>query len=140
MDHTEEYQAKLATVDDALASVRSGEQLCTGGVLCEPLAFLERFHEIVPRLEDVDLLKGRNIDVPFLFMPDLREHVTVLGHLYDATLRSCAKNGAITHMPSNLHDFMPNRVMYRPIDRFIAAATPMDENGDFAVSGCGMWE
>lgn len=140
MDHTEEYQAKLATVDDALASVRSGEQLCTGGVLCEPLAFLERFQEIVPRLEDVELLKGRNIDVPFLFMPDLREHVTVLGHLYDATLRSCAKNGAITHMPSNLHDFMPNRVSYRPIDRFIAAAAPMDENGDFAVSGCGMWE
>ena len=140
MDLQEEYKSKLTTVDAVLASVHSGEQLCTSGVLCEPLAFLERFHEIVPRLENVELLKGRNIDVPFLFMPDLREHVTVLGHLYDETLRRCAKNGAVTHMPSNLHDFMPNRVRYKPIDKFIAMATPMDENGDFSVSGCGMWE
>ena len=140
MDLQEEYKSKLTTVDAVLASVRSGEQLCTSGVLCEPLAFLERFHEIVPRLEGVELLKGRNIDVPFLFMPDLREHVTVLGHLYDATLRGCVKYGAVTHMPSNLHDFMKNRVAYKPIDKFIAMATPMDENGDFSVSGCGMWE
>ena len=140
MDFMAEYQEKLTTLDAALASVRSGEQLCTAGVLCEPLAFLERFHEIVPRLEDVELLKGRNIDVPFLFMPDLREHVTVLGHLFDETLRRCMANGAVSHMPSNLHDFMPNRVTWKPIDRFIAMATPMDENGDFCISGCGMWE
>ena len=78
MDLQEEYKKRLTTVDAVLDSVRSGEQLCTSGVLCEPLAFLERFHEIVPRLENVELLKGRNIDVPFLFMPDLREHVKLL--------------------------------------------------------------
>ena len=87
MDYSQQYLEKRCTVDDALASIRSGEQLCTSGVLCEPLAFLERFHEVVPRLEDVQLLKGRNVDVPFLVMPDLREHVTVIGHLFDATMR-----------------------------------------------------
>jgi len=140
MDYTTQYNEKRTTLDAVLASIRSGEQLCTSGVLCEPLAFLERFHEIVPRLEDVDFLKGRNVDVPFLHMPDLRDHVTILGHLYDATLREVVPNGAVTHMASNLHDFMKNRVAYKPIDRFIAMATPMDENGDFCVSGCGMWE
>lgn len=140
MDPLTEYRKKLTTVGEALASVRSGEQLCTSGVLCEPLAFLERFHEIVPMLENVELLKGRNIDFPFLHMPDLREHVTVLGHLYDASLRECVPGGAVVHMPSNLHDFMPNRVAYKPIDRFIAMAVPMDENGNFCISGCGMWE
>ena len=140
MELMDEYRSKLTTLENVLASVRSGEQLCTSGVLCEPLSFLERFHEIVPRLEDVTFLKGRNVDVPFLFMPDLRDHVTVLGHLYDATMRKCSANGAITHMPSNLHDFMPLRTAYKPIDRFIAMAAPMDENGDFSVSGCGMWE
>ena len=140
MDYCKEYEKKKTSVDEALASIRSGEQLCTSGVLCEPLTFLERFHEVVPRLENVVFLKGRNLDVPFLHMPDLREHVTVLGHLFDATMRECVPGGAVTHMPSNLHDFMPNRVAYRPIDRFIAMATPMDGNGDFCVSGCGMWE
>ena len=135
-----EYEKKRTTVDDVLMSIRSGEQICTSGVLCEPLTFLERFHEIVPRLEDVELLKGRNIDFPFLHMPDLREHVTVLGHLFDATLRECVPGGAVVHMPSNLHDFMTNRTACKPIDRFIAMATPMDEHGDFCVSGCGMWE
>ena len=140
MDFQRQYRDKLCTVDDVLASIHSGEQLCTSGVLCEPLAFLERFHEIVPRLEDVLLLKGRNIDVPFLFMPDLKEHVTVIGHLFDDTLRKAVPGGAVTHIPSNLHDFMPNRVAFRPIDKFIAMATPMDEFGNMYICGSGMWE
>ena len=140
MDYQNQYHEKLCEVDDVLTSIRSGEQICTAGVLCEPLTFLERFHEIVPRLEDVLLLKGRNIDVPFLQMPDLHEHVTVIGHLFDAALRRAMSGGAITHIPSNLHDFMPNRVAFRSIDTFIAMATPMDEFGNFYICGCGMWE
>ncbi len=140
MDYTKGYRARLGTLDEALAGVRSGEQLCTSGVLCEPVAFLDRFHEIVPRLENVELLKGRNRDYPFLKMPDLREHVTVIGHLFDDALRDAYGRGAVTHICADLHNFMPNRTAYKPIDRFIAMASPMDEEGNFHVAGCGMWE
>jgi len=140
MDYRKEYEARLGTLDDALNSIRSGEQICTSGVLCEPLAFLARFHEAVPRLENVEFLKGRNLDYPFLHMPDLREHVTVIGHLFDSALRAAYPDGAITHICADLHNFMPNRTAYKPIDRFIAMASPLDENGCFHIAGCGMWE
>ena len=140
MDYQKEYEARMGTLDEALASVRSGEQLCTSGVLCEPAAFLERFHEVVPRLENVELVKGRNRDYPFLHIPDLREHVTVIGHLFDDALRDAFGRGAVTHISTDLHNFMPNRVAYRPVDRFIAMASPMDAEGNFHVAGCGMWE
>lgn len=140
MDLQREYHARLSTLEAALASVRSGEQICTAGVLCEPTAFLDRFHEVVSHLENVDLLKGRNRDYPFLHMPDLKDHVTVIGHLFDAALRDAVCRGAVTHISADLHNFMPNRIAYKPIDRFIAMASPMDAQGNFHVSGCGMWE
>lgn len=140
MDYQKAYEERLGSLNDALASVRSGEQLCTSGVLCEPTAFLSRFHEIVPRLERVELLKGRNIDYPFMNMPELREHVTVIGHLFDKSMRDAVNRGAVTHICADLHNFMPNRTAYKPIDRFIAMASPMDANGNLHVAGCGMWE
>ena len=134
-----EYRAKLTTTDAVLQSIRSGDVLCTSGVLCEPLSFLNRFQEIVPRLENVEFLKGRNIDFPFL-ESDLHGHVEVIGHLFDGALRRANDRDCATHIPSNLHDFMNRRTEYRPIDKFIAMCTPIDEEGNFTVSGCGMWE
>ena len=140
MDYRSIYQSKLTDLDHVLASIPSNVQISTSGCLCEPSSFLERFHEILPEREGIELLKGRSRDYPFFHLPDLKDHLTVLGHLYDATFRSCVPTGAISHMPGNLHEFMRNRVGYKPVDIFIAMATPMDENGRLAVSGCGMWE
>ena len=134
------YKSRLATLQDELDAVQSGDVLCTSGVLCEPIGFLSHFHTIVPRLENVELIKGRNIDYDFLAMPQLKDHVQVIGHLFDGALRQANALGAATHIPSNLHDFMDRRTAYKPIDKFIAMATPMDKNGNFVVSGCGMWE
>jgi len=140
MNYQAEYESRRTTLDAVLASIKSGDEISTSGALCEPIAFLERFHTIVPRLENAELLKGKNIDYPFYSIPDLRDHVTVIGHLFDEPMRKNISGGAIVHISADLHNFMRNRVAYKPIDKFIAMATPMDENGCLHVSGCGMWE
>ena len=141
MDYKAIYDSKKTDVDHVVDSLRSGQTIFTAGVLCEPQTFLEHFHRAVPRLEDVTMHKGRSDnEYPFLTMPDLARHVQVMGHLFDAPLRQAAAMGNATHIPCFLHDFIDNQARVRGIDVFVAQATPMDDNGMFSVSGCGMWE
>lgn len=144
LDRSILYKQKLGTIDDELRLIRDGDVICGGGELCEPVGFYENFHKIAPHLRDIELLKGKRGSgymYPFMQMPELKGRLTMLCHLYDGALRQCHDMGIATHLPSNLHDMMKRRTEYKPIiNKFIAVATPMDENGCFAVSGSGMWE
>ncbi len=144
MNYTEKYRAKLASIDDEIASINSGDIISTGGEMCEPTAFLENFHRVAPDLDRIELIKGKKgsgLTYPFMKMPELLGRLNMVCHLYDASLREAQALGIASHLPSNLHDMMQRRVEYRgKIDKFIAMSSAMDENGNFTVSGCGMWE
>lgn len=144
MDLEELYQSKLGTIDDELKLLRDGDVIYGGSELCEPTGFYENFHRVAPTLRDIELFKGKRGSghmYPFMQMPELRGRLTILCHLYDKALQKCHDMGIATHLPSNLHDMMKRRMQYKPvINKFITMATPMDENGRFAVSGSGMLE
>lgn len=144
MDYTEIYRLKLATVDDEISCIKSGDIISTGGEMCEPTAFLENFHRVAPGLDNIELIKGKKgsgLTYPFMDMPELQGRLNMVCHLYDSSLRKAQEMGLASHLPSNLHDMMQRRVECRgQIDKFIAMSSAMDENGNFTVSGCGMWE
>lgn len=144
MNILEQYQAKLGTIDDALAMIQDGDVISGGGELCEPIAFYENFHRIAPERTGLELLKGKRgsgYTYPFMAMPELKGRLNMVCHLYDASLRQAEKLGLASHLPSNLHDMMQRRTEYKPtVNKFIATATPMDDCGNFTVSGSGMWE
>lgn len=144
MDWQEEYRKKTGTIEDALGLIQNGDVLCGAGELCEPQLFYENFHLVAEKLTNVELIKGKRGSgyvYPFMDMPELAGRLNMVCHLYDGALRSCHEMGIASHLPSNLHDMMQRRTDYKPvIHKFIAAATPMDENGNFTVSGSGMWE
>ena len=144
MTREEQYQSKLCTIDDILASIHDGDVICGGGELCEPVTFYENFHRIAPHLNGIELIKGKRGSghmYPFMEMPELKGRLDMICHLYDGSLRECHRLGIASHLPSNLHDMMRRRTDYQPvIHKFIAMATAMDENGTFTISGSGMWE
>ncbi|MBE6991544.1 MAG: hypothetical protein E7430_03060 [Ruminococcaceae bacterium] len=144
MNYTEIYRSKLASVEDEIACIRSGDIISTGGEMCEPTAFLENFHHVAPKLDNIELIKGKKgsgLTYPFMAMPELRGKLNMVCHLYDPSLRKAQELGLASHLPSNLHDMMQRRVEHRgKIDKLIVMTSAMDENGNFTVSGCGMWE
>lgn len=144
MNFNESYQKKLCTIDDVLALIHDGDVICGGGELCEPATFYENFHRIAPKLTGIELIKGKRGSghmYPFMQMPELKGRLEMICHLYDGALRQCSSIGIASHLPSNLHDMMRRRTDYKPvIHKFIATATAMDENGNFTISGSGMWE
>lgn len=138
------YLTKLGAVEDELALIRDGDVICGAGELCEPQLFYENFHRAAAKLHDIELIKGKRGSgyvYPFMDMPELEGRLNMVCHLYDGALRRCHEMGIASHLPSNLHDMMRRRTDYKPvINKFIAAATPMDEHGNFSISGSGMWE
>lgn len=144
MDLTQTYREKCCTIDDILNTIRDGDVICGGGELCEPVTFYENFHRVAVRRTGLELIKGKRGSgylYPFMEMPELKGHLEMICHLYDGALRQCHSLGIASHLPSNLHDMMKRRTDFKPvIHKFIATATPMDENGNFTVSGSGMWE
>ena len=144
MDYKELYKSKLSSLEAVLDSIRDGDIICGGGELAEPILFYDHFHEAAIHHTGLQLIKGKRGSgymYPFMDMPELKGHLEMICHLYDGALRQCHKNGIASHLPSNLHDMLERRTDYLPlIHKFIATATAMDENGNFTVSGSGMWE
>ncbi|MGM9614356.1 MAG: acetyl-CoA hydrolase/transferase family protein [Oscillospiraceae bacterium] len=144
MELQAQYRSKLGTVEDELRMIRDGDIICGGTELCEPAGFYGNFHKVAARLRDVEIIKGRRgsgFMYPFMEMAELKGHVNMVCHFYDGALRQCHELGTASHLPSNLHDILKRRTEYQPvINKFIAVATPMDEEGYFSLSGSGMWE
>lgn len=144
MDLQALYRSKLGTMEDELRMIRDGDIVCGGTELCEPAGFYGNFHKVAAGLRDVELIKSRRgsgFVYPFMEMAELQGRVNMVCHFYDGALRHCHEQGTASHLPSNLHDIMKRRTEYKPvINKFIAAATPMDEAGNFCLSGSGMWE
>ena len=133
------YREKLCSLDDVLNSLRDGEVISTAGVLCEPFAFYSRLHEVLPKLHGIELIKGRQVDYPFFHITE-PGHFNIIAHMFDTPMRNAFPNGTVSHIPCNLHNFIEVHLANKPINKFIAMATPMDENGSFVVSGSVMWE
>lgn len=144
LNYRELYESKKGTIQDALDLLRDGDVISGGGELCEPVQFYENFHKAAVHLQDIELLKGKRGSgyvYPFMEMEELKGRLHMVCHLYDGALRQADKLGLASHLPSNLHDMMQRRTEYKPvIHKFVSAATSMDEDGYFTVSGCGMWE
>ena len=48
--------------------------------------------------------------------------------------------GITSYLPSDLHNYMSLRTAYKPNNVFIAKVTDMDENGNFQIPYCQMFE
>ncbi len=144
IERSELYQSKVCSIDQVLADIRDGDVIFGAEELCEPQEFFNNFHRVAPTLKDIDLFKskrGKGRMYPFMEMEELRGRINIISVLFDSALREAAKLGLATPIPGNLHDVMTRRTQYKPvIHKFVAEATPMDENGLFTVSGCGMCE
>ena len=133
------YEQKRCTLEDVFASLRDKEVICTAGVLCEPYWFYHRLHEVLPQKKGLELLKGMQTEYPFFDLQE-PERFCVVGHMFDGPMRRAYPYGTVTHIPCNLHNFIEVYHSHKPINKFIAMAAPMDEEGNFCVSGCVMWE
>ena len=140
MTYIQQYETKLKTLADAQELIHSGDIIAVSGAATEPQAFLRSLPDIIPRLEDVILVKSKDNDYDYLRDTNTAGHVLTLGHFFHKNFREGYQLGLASYLPSDLHNFIKLRTEYQPNNVFIAKVTDMDENGNFQIPYCQMFE
>ena len=139
-DYKKMYAEKKRTLQECLDMILSGDHICFGKDCNEPLLFCQQLHTIAPRVEGVTVLKGRSFDFGFLQNEGMKGHILTQSAFFSKGWDKPLELGNVTFVPNDLRDqpFWYNAA--NPRNTYIAAVTPMDENGNFQVNLSQMWE
>ncbi len=135
MTRQEMYNAKLGTPEGALDLIRSGDVLATAFYGCEPSWFLRNLHTIAPRVEGVKVWLGNTAEpYPFAYDDSLAGRIDILSIFYGRDCRRAHAAGRSEYVPANLGVSAQCVVNTRRPNVFIAAVSPMDENGNVRMT------
>ena len=139
MSYQEMYQKKCGTIQDCLSLIQSDDVVVLAGDGNCPVEIASVFHEIAPRVERVKVFKDFTHYFPFPAMDNMNGHIFTQSFFYGRDLREGLPKGNSSFFPTDICNNGRFIVDNKPTV-FIAAASPMDEAGDFQIGLCNMWE
>ena len=130
MTKREIYEKKLGTVEGALALIKSGDTIAASLYGNEPRVFYMNLHRIGRRVENVHLwtmlMTG---DYPVMTDDSLNGRIDIRTAFYNAFCRNGHRTGRFQFYPMNLHDLGDGTAEADRPNVFVAAVSPMDEQG-----------
>lgn len=131
-DYQKMYRDKLATLEQCLSLIHSGDIVYTTHNHSEPLTILEHLHERAPYVEDVKVWKGRSGHFPIMYEPSMKGHMEMLTYFYGPTFyRESVPLGLIDQVPSDLAHYFSAAILYHIPTVYYTGVGAMDENGVF---------
>ena len=140
MTNQELYRAKLGTVEDCLDLLQSHDVIAVAGAACEPFTFITHIGDAVRSLQDVTMVKSKDNHYDYLTDESLRGHIFTVSHLFHTDLRKAQEMRLAAYIPSDLSTFSAIRCAVAPNNVFVAQVSDMDEEGNFCIPYCQMFE
>ncbi len=134
------YEAKKSTVQGCLDEIRSGNVVDFAASCNAPVAIMSEMHTIADRVTGVKCIKGQEGVFPFVTMPGMNGHINTGSFFLGRDLTNGMATGNATFIPADMCDYSTFTQGHFPCDVFVAAVTPMDENGNFQVGLSLMFE
>lgn len=134
------YEEKKTDLQGCLSLISSGDNICFAGGCNQPVDFMMYFHTVAPRVTGVECIKSRSGDYEFVTAPGMNGHINTGSPLYGESFNEGMRHGNTSHIVSDICDYSRFISSYKPCNTFIAAVSPMDENGYFQVGLSQMWE
>jgi acyl-CoA hydrolase len=134
------YTQKKTTLQGCLDLIVSGDTICFAGGCNQPAAFMKQFHTVASRVTDVECIKSRSGDYDFVTAPGMNGHINTGSPLYGEAFIEGMKHGNTSHIVCDMHDYARFICEHKPTNVFIAAVSPMDDQGYFQVGMNLMWE
>jgi acyl-CoA hydrolase len=134
------YAQKKTTLQGCLDLISDHDTICFAGGCNQPAAFMKQFHTVAPRVTDVACIKSRSGDYEFVTAPGMNGHINTGTPLYGEAFIEGMKHGNTSHIVCDMHDYARFISEHRPTNVFIAAVSPMDDQGYFQVGMNLMWE
>ncbi len=134
------YEEKRGTVQDCLDVIQSGNVVAFSAACNAPEMILAQMHTIADRVTDVKCIKGHEGTFPFVTLPGMDGHINTGSFFFGPDLSNGLRTGNATFIPADMCDYSTFTSGHFPCNVFVAAATPMDENGNLQVGLCMMYE
>ena len=114
MDYQELYRHKIVSMEEALAQIKSGQEIACALVACEPVTILNKLHTIKDRVEDVSVVAALlSHEYEFFMDPEMRGHFTLNSWFYTDGARKAHANGTVSYIPLELHRAVASRSALR---------------------------
>ncbi len=139
MDYPAMYEQKKTTVEEFLRALRSGDCLVVPADCAEPRAFLQELHRAAPRVENVTVVKGANNMYDFITEPSMKGHFETVGYYHGPSHRLGEPLGNVSYVACDIPDFEPFFGAVHPCSMFVAAVSPMNEEGKFCIGLSRQW-
>ena len=127
------YESRRGTVQDCLDVIQSGDSVAFASACNAPNDILMQMHTIADRVTDVKCIKGHEGFYPFVTMPGMDGHINTGSFFIGKDISNGMRTGNCTYIPADMCDYSTFAQGHYPCDVFVAAATPMDENGYLQV-------
>lgn len=129
------------TIDQAIALVKSNDEIVVGMAADEPQLFMSHLHEAGPRVTNVTVTNCLPIVNAEFFIDEKWSKTFKLdGWFYTGVLRKAHEHGNISFIPNHLHLAGKKRLYHKPPDLFVTAATPPDKHGFMSLSLSNVYE
>jgi 4-hydroxybutyrate CoA-transferase len=130
VDWPPEFRSKLASTEDALKVVRSGQRVYIGGGCGEPVVLAQGLVRRAPELRDVEIIHVLTAGHAAYATPDMKDSFRVNSLFIAANVRSAVQEGRADFTPVLLSE-IPRlfREGYLPIDVALISVSPPDPRG-----------
>ncbi|KYZ76460.1 acetyl-CoA hydrolase [Anaerosporomusa subterranea] len=128
-------------MDEALALIKSGDEIVAGFCGGEPMAILKQLHTIKDRVTDVTVWYSLGMGkYEFFTNPELKLHFTTNSWFHGFGAREAHSLGTVSFQPGHLHNAFTRKIEVKPPNVFIGTVTPMDQHGYVKTSLSVLYE
>ena len=136
-----DWNQKTITVEQALALVKSGDNITFGMAAEAPCAFISKLHTIADRVKDVRLTTCIDpVEGEYLQEKYLKEAFIYDSYFYTPLQRRLHATGRLSFIPNHLHSAAFARNCHRKTNIYIGSAYPPEEDGKVRFSCSNVFE
>jgi acetyl-CoA hydrolase len=130
MDWTSIYQSRIATAQEAVRAIQSGNRIFLTGNVSVPQKVLAALVDHAPNLRDVEICQALTIGPADYVKPELEGHLRVNTMFISANVRKAVQSGQADFTPVLLSEYP---LLFKrgllPLDVALIHVSPPDEHG-----------
>lgn len=130
MDWLQRYQSRIASADQAVQYIQSGQRVFLTGNCSVPQTILKALVNHAPQLENVEICQALSVGPADYVAPEISGHLRVNSMFISANVRKAIHEGRADFTPVLLSEFtllFKNKIL--PIDVALIHVSPPDEHG-----------
>lgn len=139
MSYTDLYQTKRGTLESCLALIESNDVVVLTGDCNAPIAFGGSLHTVAEQVTGVTVFKDFKNYFPFAALEGMNGHINTQGFFMGKDMREGLSRGNSSFFPTDICNNGSFITLSDP-NVYVAGVSPMDENGNFQIGLCNMWE